>query len=401
MSGCPVYNIDKSESHVARGRNMLIQMFRDKKIEADKSYKSALYYCLLCGRCESVCMAKIATNAITLNARNEYTNLKGLPLIQRIIFRLLLKHRSFFAKFSWILSFLPGFTIKEGKPIRHFPDMISALFRGISSPRFSVPFLSKRIKKYLKTTDTNKNTDKPRIAFFAGCVFEFIFADAGMEIFLLLKDAGYSIEYPEQTCCALPVYASGDFRTARFMAKRNIESLSEFDYIVTGCASCGSTLKSYVNWFDDEETKQKAQDILEKVRDVSEFLVQQDYKPEITGNEKIKVTYHDPCHLKWKQGISAEPRKFLKGLPNVEFIEMENPDACCGLGGSFALTHPEASSAIQAKKIESIKNTGADVVVTSCPGCMIQLMDGIKRKNLPVKVMHINQLANYKNNRGS
>ena len=126
MSGCPVYNIDFSESHVARGRNMLIQMLKDKKIKADKSYESALYYCLLCGRCESVCMANIATNAITLNARKEYADLKGLPLLKRIIFRLLLKHRSFFARFGRLLSFIPGLTVKEGKPVRHFPDIISS-----------------------------------------------------------------------------------------------------------------------------------------------------------------------------------------------------------------------------------------------------------------------------------
>jgi glycolate oxidase iron-sulfur subunit len=389
MSGCPVYNIDKTESHVARGRNVLIQMSKDNCIDLDESYKSALYYCLLCGRCEAVCPAKVSSSAITLNARREFTEKKGLPFLQRLIFRGFIRHRSFLARLGKLISLIPGISQRQGEPIRHFPDIISAILHGISVPRFSVPFLTQRIKEI---QHTKREESKGRLAFFSGCIFEFIFADTGMDMIKLLETAGYDVSHPDQTCCGLPAYASGDADTAKAMALRNIESLSGYDYIVTGCASCGSTLKSYVNWFDDEETKQKAYELSKKVKDLSEFLVQQDFKPELPAGSTVKVTYHDPCHLRWKQGINAEPREILKNIPGVEFIEMEGADDCCGLGGSFRLSHPDASVAIQSKKIESIRKTGADIVATSCPGCMIQLMDGLRRNDLPIKVMHIGQL---------
>ncbi|MFH0976779.1 MAG: (Fe-S)-binding protein [Spirochaetota bacterium] len=389
MSNCPVYNIDKLEAHVARGRNMLIQLAENKKIVPDNYYKSILYYCLLCGRCEAMCPAKVLSNTITLKARKELIKQTGLSLMQRLVYRGLIKHRSFFARLGALATLVPGLTAKENQPIRHFPDIVSAALTGVSFPRLSVPFLTKRVKKKAKSESV---WQAAKIAFFSGCLTEFFFASTGTDMISILQQAGYNVDLPEQTCCGLAVYSAGDFDTAVVMAKRNIDSLSGYDYIVTGCASCSSTLKGYVNWFDEGEYKQKAVELSKKVKDFAQFIVQQDIKPKGVSGKPLKVTYHDPCHLRWKQGILAEPRAVLKNIDGVEFVEMEGADSCCGLGGSFGITHPDVSKAIQAKKVEAIKKSGADVVVTSCPGCMIQLMDGLRRYKLPVKVMHIAEL---------
>jgi glycolate oxidase iron-sulfur subunit len=98
--------------------------------------------------------------------------------------------------------------------------------------------------------------------------------------------------------------------------------------------------------------------------------------------------------MKWHQGISSQPRELLRSIDGVKFVEMEGADDCCGLGGAFTLAHRDISLAIQDKKMQNIKNTGAQIVVTSCPGCLIQLKDGVRRNNLPVKVMHISELLN-------
>jgi glycolate oxidase iron-sulfur subunit len=177
------------------------------------------------------------------------------------------------------------------------------------------------------------------------------------------------------------------------MARRNIDVLSRFDHIVTGCATCGSALKNYENWLPrDDPWRSKAHDVSRNVEDFSEFLVGQGFKPRAVTASPTRVTYHDPCHLRWHRGIQESPRQLLTAVEGVEFIEMEGADSCCGLGGSFGITHREESLAIQAGKMQSIKKTNAGTVVTACPGCLIQLMDGSRRHRLPVKVIHISQL---------
>ena len=187
----------------------------------------------------------------------------------------------------------------------------------------------------------------------------------------------------------------GDIKTARLMAKRNIDILSKFDHIVTGCASCGAALKDYKDWFsEDTSFQEKALDFSKKISDFSEFLVNAEFRPECRLSTGLKVTYHDPCYLNLHQNICSHPRKLLNALDGIQYIEMEGADACCG-NGSFGITHTDIGGVIQSKKMESIKKTGADIVVTSCPGCMMNLFNGIQKNKLPVNVLHISQLIKY------
>lgn len=207
-----------------------------------------------------------------------------------------------------------------------------------------------------------------------------------------LAEANFEVVYPKGlTCCGLAVRCAGDLATAQQMARHNIEILSPFDNIITGCATCSSALKDYGKWFPDSDPWQlRAKNLSVRVSDLSQFLVREGFQPQ--PSDPISVTYHDPCHLKWHQGISDEPRRLLGSIKGLKYIEMEGADECCGLGGAFSMSHREVSLAIQAKKMQSIKKTGAQVVVTSCPGCMIQLMDGARRHGLNVEVMHISQM---------
>jgi glycolate oxidase iron-sulfur subunit len=285
---------------------------------------------------------------------------------------------------------IPGVSVKDGKPLRHLADSVSIFTRGLSIPKLSRPFLSDRLPSRIKPPKGVKV--RGQVAIFPGCAFEFFFADVGERIALALAEAGFEVVYPKGlTCCGLAVRSAGDLATAQLMAKHNIEILSQFDHIVTGCATCSSALKDYGKWFpQNDEWQLRASKLSARVSDFSEFLVKEGFQPRPT--EPITVTYHDPCHLKWRQAIKDEPRRLLDSIEGVKYIEMEGADECCGLGGAFGITHRDISLAIQAKKMESIKKTGAQIVVTSCPGCLIQLRDGARRHGLPIEVMHISQL---------
>jgi glycolate oxidase iron-sulfur subunit len=402
MSVCPVYGIDRRESHVARGRNVLVRMAREGALAADASYRDSLSACLLCGRCEAVCPAGVPSPAIAVGARSEIVRKRGLKSSQRLIYRGMIKYRSAFAKLMRGLLWLPGLANRQGAPIRHFPDVVASVLGGMSVPRLSIPFLSQRWPQRIPPTE-GEPIDK--VAVFTGCVFEFFLADGGSDMLRSLAEQGFEVGYPhDQTCCGLPVLAGGDLDTARAIARRNIEVFSPYEHVVTGCASCGGHLKQYASLFgNDDPFREEAAAFARKVEDFSEFLVKRGHPvpreagrgaghPGGRASGKPKVTYHEACHIKWKQRVGEAPRKVLLGIDDIEFVEMEDADSCCGLGGYFGIAHPDLRVAMLAKKVDAIRRSGADIVTTTCPGCLLQISDGLRRENLPVKAMHLAQL---------
>ena len=394
MYNCPIYKVDHIESHVARGRNMLIRQASDNNIPADGDYTERLSYCLLCGRCAAICPAKVPSPDINVAARTNLVTQKGLSLPKKFVYRGILQNRNLMAQLLGVAAWVPGISVKDGKPLRHMADFTSVFTKGLSLPRLSRPFLSARLP--LRTLPPEGVKTKGQVALFPGCAFEFFFADIGAGIAQVLAKAGYVVIYPKDlTCCGLAVRSAGDLHTAQLMARHNIEKLASFDRIITGCATCGSALKDYGNWFSaDDPWQSRAQSLSAKVYDFSEFLAKEGFQSQV--DEPLTVTYHDPCHLKWHQGVSNQPRELLCSIKGVKFVEMEGADDCCGLGGAFSIAHRDISLAIQNKKMQSIIKTGAQVVVTSCPGCLIQLKDGVRRNKLPVEVMHISQLIQEK-----
>ena len=392
MSACPVYNTDHIESHVARGRNMLVQFADSGEIAVDESYQKNLSYCLLCGRCQATCPAKVSSSTITAQARAQVVAEQGLSHAQRLVYRGILKNRPQVARMLGMVARLPGMSNRQGKPLRHLADFAGYFSRGLAVPRLSSPFLAKRVPA--RTQPPEGVTKRGTVAVFPGCAYEFFFADIGQDIINSLAQAGFEVVYSaDLTCCGMAVYSAGDVETARLMARKNIEALGSFDAVVTGCATCSSALKQYDEWFSATDPwHEKAKALSDKAHDFSDFLVREGFPP-ATVPDQMTVTYHDPCHLRWHQGINEPPRTILNAIGGISLIEMEGADSCCGLGGSFGIIHRDISLAIQAKKMEAIRNTNAEAVVTSCPGCMIQLLDGANRHDMPVKVFHIAQVV--------
>lgn len=392
MSACPVYQVDHVESHVARGRNLLIRLAEDNAIPDQASYGACLDACLLCGRCQAVCPAGVPSPKINVQAREKRLSAQGVSLWQQLLYRGILKHRPLMAQLIRLAALIPGLNHSEGRPLRHMADATALFTGGLHLPRIASTFLSKRIAQPIVPPEGRPA--KGRVAFFPGCGFEFFFSQIGFDSVRILALAGFEVVCPDHlTCCGMAVANAGDSQTARAMAKQNIDALASYDFIVTGCATCGTTLKQYGKWFEnDARMRDKAFDVSAKVSDFSQFLVKARFQTARKTGAPIKITYHDPCHLKWHQGVSEFPRQLLTALDGVEFVEMENADGCCGLGGTFGIKHRETSLSIQEKKMRSIQKTGARIVATACPGCMIQLMDGMRRHDMPVQVVHVAQL---------
>jgi glycolate oxidase iron-sulfur subunit len=195
----------------------------------------------------------------------------------------------------------------------------------------------------------------------------------------------------------LPAHSYGDIKATRKLAAKNLDILAsdEFDVIVTDCSSCASFLKKYPEIFAGDERSLQAEKVASRLKDMVELIVPNE-PVSISADNPVIATYHDPCHASRGQGLTKEPREILKNIEGIEYREMPEADWCCGGAGSYALSHYDLSQKVLDRKMENLKKTDADLLVTSCPACMIQLSYGVRRHGLKTKVCHISQVVTGK-----
>lgn len=395
---CPVYQEEREETAVARGKNYLTKLILKGEQEFTDELGEIIGKCLLCKRCVVNCPAKAQIDRVVVAARAEMVKNKGLGFIKDFAFRKVMKNRKTFGKYVKLARAFQWMLPKTEGKIRHLPDFLKALGQGRNIPELADTFLRDRVKEVYKPQDGKE--PKMRVGFFMGCATDFVYPDLGLKIIDFLTRHGIEVIVPQaQNCCGAAIYFSGDFETGRELAAANIKAFDNVDYIVTGCATCSSTLKDYAKYLPDNEEQQKAYEAFaKKVKDSTEFIIDvMQLKPE---DFKLKkefegktATWHDPCHLIRYQNIKDQPRAILKGLKGLKFVEMPNADLCCGMGGSFSIYHYDITKKIADKKMDGIKATNADIVVTACPGCMINLIDNTLRNKMPQKVYHLLELV--------
>jgi glycolate oxidase iron-sulfur subunit len=382
---CPVYREKRREGTVARGKIALAAALLDGSVGLEPQLQHDIGMCLMCGSCVASCPNKVPTHEIVGAVRRRITEKKGLPLIGKGVSavtgsRLLMKTLS---KGGALLSPLFFEKIPDTSGLRlRFP---APAMKGRTVPRIAFRNLFDRVPEFIQG-----RADKPVVGFFAGCSITYAYPEIGEAMIDILKQRGYSVFLPRrQQCCGIPALSSGNGGLVEELARVNAEAFAKRDLhcIITACASCNGGVGEYYRTL-----KADLQDFTDKVMDFSVFLRQEGFVDELAGMEKwperLKVTYHDPCHLK-NQGITREPRELLQAMPNVEFVEMEGAADCCGLGGTFSVYHYQCSRAIGARKIPGLAASGASQVATACPGCIMQLQDSINHAGIQVKAVHI------------
>ncbi len=394
---CPVFRELQVETYSSRGKTEVAKALAEGKIPYSAYTEDLFSKCLLCLTCKANCPAGVDQSKLILGVRAELARKKGLPFSKKMAFKYLLKNRSLFGKalktFSWLQKFTP--TSNDGK-LRHLPFFLSAFGKGRLIPDLSGKPLR---KEFPEVISPSKGQTKMRVGLFTGCFIDFVDPEIGRSLLRVLGRHGVEVVFPKkQTCCGIPVFMSGDVENGLDLLKMNIEAFAphKVDAVLTACATCGSALKeSYPVLVDGEnqEWKDRVKEFSSRVMDISEFLRE---KIKLTRTEKksmTQITYHDPCHLVRGQNITTQPRAILKDLPGIEYREMRDAQRCCGGGGSFSFYNYDLSKQISRRKVDNIEATGASVVVTGCPGCMLQMKDQLGQKGSPVKVKHIIQVV--------
>lgn len=399
-STCPTFKAIGRETSCARGRVTLIAEHLNGSVGLTETYLKHLKECTLCGACRTNCPNGVDTVAIFAAARAEATEKQGVPFAASVIFKNLMASGGILSLGLRIATRLQSLFFKDASAGLGLLSRFSLPLVGngrLVPPLAETPFLDLPAVKASGGKADKK--DGPKVAFYSGCGINYLLPDIGLKSLEAIRKAGADVFVPRgQVCCGMPAYAMGDLATARSMALKNLEEFEAYDadFVVTSCATCGHGLKHLMPELlsDRPELFSRAQKVASKARDISELLIKElGFKGKAeSGAQKRIVTYHDPCHLGRAQGLREEPRELLKMGQGVVLKEMKNPCLCCGLGGGLMYNNYELSMEIAKKKAENIKNSGAETVATACPGCMIQLRDGLHRFGVDVKVAHIVEL---------
>jgi glycolate oxidase iron-sulfur subunit len=365
-------------------------------MKASEEFVEHIYHCLDCRNCQTVCPAGVKAGELALEARYRIEENRAQPLIKKFLLNYAILDQKRLAK---LLAPLKIYQISGLQALVRKYDILKLVsddlqFMEALSPKLPSRPLSEEISEEIPAL----GTERGRVGFFLGCAMNLIFADTSRATIENLTRVGFRVIVPKEIqCCGTPNIAEGERKIYREMAENTIRIFADrrVDYVVTDCAACGSELKTYREIFRKNPTfTGKAEEFSNKVRDVSEFL-DSVWTPDIKlGPVPEIVCFHDPCHLRHGQKLTYPQRNLLNRIPQLDYRELPDEGQCCGSAGIYNITHRNRSMKILQSKIEAIEKTKAQAVISSNPGCLMQLAYGATHWNKGWNVVHISEVLN-------
>ncbi|MCS7083380.1 MAG: (Fe-S)-binding protein, partial [Aquificaceae bacterium] len=348
---CPTYPYIQKEDGFARGRIALAQLVLKGEIEIDSSVSTSWNQCAMCRRCEWICPNGVEFKEIMVHSRSLQREKEGDKLI---------KKAGLFALNA--LQSSPGrLALKlAGKASKFLPKEIKVPF-----PTGAVKFMPKPSGKAfdLRGKTFKAKEEKSKLLFFTGCLIDAFYTKTGESVIKLLNKAGYTVTIPKDIrCCGAPHYYSGNLEAFEKLKEHNIREIQSYDFdaIVVACPTCGGALS------EDYGKSWKVQDFAEIIQKESLSF---------KGSGK-KVTFHVPCHSYSAMKVNSEVFYDCIKKVNGDTLQRAPRDkSCCGFAGLFSITNPEISNKAQEQKINDLDSTGANLILTTCPGCVLNLND--------------------------
>ncbi len=361
-----------------RGRIYLMKAGLEGRAEMTSSFVQHFDRCLGCLACVTACPSGVQYAPLIEKSRVQIERHYARPEDDRLLRRLLMALIPYPSRLRLLMAPLLVLTPFMGRSGGFSPgltNLLPARLRALLSvaPRVSLWGLIGRAPSRTAAV----GAERLKVALLEGCVQRIAFANVNEATIRVLAAEGCRVDAPRaQGCCgALPLHA-GQIDQARELARHNIEvfEAAGVDRIVVNAAGCGSAMKEYGELFEgDPQWEERARAISQKVRDVSQILIELGEPRAVRKPIRSRVVYHDACHLAHGQGVRAEPRALLQAIPGVELLTPAESDICCGSAGIYNLVQPEPARELGMRKARHIAALSPDMIATGNPGCTLQI----------------------------
>ncbi len=395
LPACPTYAVLNTEMDSPRGRIQLMTAAANGRIDVDGAFRRHIDLCLGCRACETACPSGVQYGSLLEMARAGIEEKRTVSGPERLVRRLALKE---LMPHKERLRFLArGLTIYQRLGLPKLVEAMGVLPESLRDMEALLPQLSAVFPDYSRPAPAFGQR-RGVVALLYGCVQDAFLGNVNAATIRVLQRNGYEVQFPEmQTCCGAAALHIGEGDLARDLARRNIDAVDvdAYEAIISNAGGCGATLKEYAHLLaDDPQYADRAQLFVDKLQDVSEFLVDHLHtKP--TGVINARVTYADSCHLRHAQRVVNQPRSLLRQIPGIDLVELSEPDKCCGSAGVYNIMHPETANLVLDAKMVDIRNSAASIIVTTNTGCHMQYIYGVKRAGLDAEVVHLVELLDW------
>jgi glycolate dehydrogenase iron-sulfur subunit len=394
---CPTFRILRHEGDSPRGRVWQIKEANLGLVGFDDPrFQTHIYQCFNCRACETACPSGVQFGAVMEMARaHTPPQNRRDRLVRALLLNGLLPHRGRLAA--------AGVAFRTTQALR-IPMLLrrTGLWRVLPLGKFAAfppPVDRRPLRGALPEVMPAQGTHRARVGLLSGCIQDQLFRSTNRRTALALAANGCEVVIPrEQLCCGALASHAGEAATAAGLAAQTLDVFlrAGVEAVVVNAAGCGSNMKEYDLQLRADETLRPAGEAFSRtVRDASEFLASLAPLKVPRRGLRLRVVYQDPCHLLHGQRISRPPRQMLAAIPGVEVVEMKEADWCCGSAGVYNLTHPEIAEAALAWKVTNIVESGAEVVVSANPGCIMQIAMGLQRAGHDVPVVHVMDLLGW------
>jgi glycolate oxidase iron-sulfur subunit len=393
---CPTYALTGRERSSPRGRVALARAVAEEKLEFTEAVKEEAFFCLDCRACTTACPSGVRAGEVMEVCRSQAHAFYPLGKAGKA-FREFILQKMLPSPEAMETSMLPTrlyqrlglqWLVRHSRVLKLAPEWM-AKAEGM------LPKLEKPLRPQLPEVVGARGERRGRVAFFLGCVMTLMYPGVSRQTVRILSHQGFDVVTPANAkCCGAPHLSEGDRETARKLALFNLDLFlsHDVDAIVTDCAGCGAALKEYEELLAEDADHGRLALFRSKVRDISEFLVETGIRTDGLREVRAAVTYHEPCHLCHAQGISGEPRDILRSIPGVDLREMKEASWCCGSAATWGLKYSEESRQVLERKLDNVRATGAEILVTANPGCQLQLAWGVREMGMKQQVMHLMEL---------
>ncbi len=402
LSTCPSYRVIGKEMDSPRGRIYLMDAINKGEAELDEATVQHFDSCLGCLACVTTCPSDVQYDKLIAATRPQvernYPRNPFDQLYRQLIFKLFPYPKRLrpllVPLFAYQKLGLSNLVRKTGLLKRISPRLaaMESILPEITARSFQDNF---------PDVIPAQGKKRYRVGVILGCVQRLFFSPVNEATVRVLTANGCEVVIPKsQGCCsALPAH-QGQEQQAQTLAKQMIDSFegTDVDAVIINAAGCGHTLKEYGHILeDDPDYKHKAKDFATNVKDVQEFLAEVGLTTQLSRlqDEPLDIVYQDACHLLHGQQISLQPRQLLKQIPNLTLHEPLDAALCCGSAGVYNMLQPQVAEELGEKKANNLLNTGAKMIVSSNPGCSLQIQKHLHQQGKTVPLFHPMQLLDY------